>query len=1076
MSKLSDWFSPSLACLAVLAISALAHGQSAAERSLVLVRDGQPACTIVLAKEATRAAQFAAYELQWHLKQITGAEVPIARDDATTGGARILVGESAATAALGLKPGSLGMQEYVIRFLPNALMLVGRDKADRGIVKYDPTPDAETLATWPSMWDDQGTMYAVYDFLERYCNVRWFNPTETGTVCPKTATLTVQGVDVRRAPFLRYRFACYPSSESYDQYTALWPYGSDGLRAWEASAFPRLHQQFPDPNRYLYAKRGWVQLFRFRMREGGEKCTANHSLYGYYRRFWEKDPDNPNVFVGKKPDWFAQGYMGKPPQMCYTNPELIKQVAQDARDYFDGKGINPWNGQPIKDRNDVWGENYFCVEPMDNDQFCRCPRCQALLKQTGDFDPFFSNGRHSDYFFSFVNAVARELAKTHPDKRIVTLAYMTHAAPPTHVKFEPNVIVHYCFACNRLNFDRASYQHEVNLLNQWAALRKGQPLYLWLYDTFPVEIANGGNFHCFPGFFGHTVGEQFKLFQQANVRGIFHCGYGQEVEAYLTYRLMDDPSLNVNVLLDEYFQRLYGSAAVPMKQLYTAIEQTYSTPANYPEAIATGVKEGHHHQTEEVAWGYLGTEKRMAEFARMLQAAKDAAQTDTEKTRVALFEQGIWNYMTSGREQYLKRLKDKYSGIGPAVRVPLATGAPLNGDATKLSRDEAAVLWGWRLRNGENTRRKIEGRLAQDGKYLYVQFEEQTDPRKLNSSADVVSGDHWRLLLAAGQKLPCREIAVNPQGKTVPPAWASGVVITSDTSRPDRWTVSLALPLDSLLPGGVKPGATIYANCARCCPESGDEPVWTPTFGEFNDPTRLREITLGTADAIPTGLPTAAELKALDPQGLIGRWRLNEGKGNVVEDASGNKLRGKLIGEPAWEKDRARSVLRLADRRGQCVDLGNDPAVNLTGPFSLEAWVKYEPTDTWYPAILGKGYEQAGAYSLHVRPGLTLWFEIDAEDGTRHFYNPTDLTLVPGTWNHIAATYDGAVMRVYINGLESGPGLETKTSIRKTTEPLRLGWLGSYGYLNGCVRDVSLYSRPLSRGEVYARYMAGRRG
>ena len=145
-------------------------------------------------------------------------------------------------------------------------------------------------------------------------------------------------------------------------------------------------------------------------------------------------------------------------------------------------------------------------------------------------------------------------------------------------------------------------------------------------------------------------------------------------------------------------------------------------------------------------------------------------------------------------------------------------------------------------------------------------------------------------------------------------------------------------------------------------------------------------------------------------------------------------------------------MLRLADRRGQCVDLGNDQAVNLAGPFSLEAWVKYEPTDVWYPAILGKGYEQSGAYSLHVRPGFTLWFEIDAEDGTRHHYNPTDLTLVPDTWNHVAATYDGAVMRVYINGLETGTGLETKTTIRKTTEPLRIGWLGSYGYLNGCVR------------------------
>ncbi len=40
----------------------------------------------------------------------------------------------------------------------------------------------------------------------------------------------------------------------------------------------------------------------------------------------------PTLFEGRHADWFAQGYEGTPPQMCYTNPGLIQQVAQDARD------------------------------------------------------------------------------------------------------------------------------------------------------------------------------------------------------------------------------------------------------------------------------------------------------------------------------------------------------------------------------------------------------------------------------------------------------------------------------------------------------------------------------------------------------------------------------------------------------------------------------------------------------------------------------------------------------------------------------------------------------------------------
>ncbi|OGV78594.1 MAG: hypothetical protein A3K18_10940 [Lentisphaerae bacterium RIFOXYA12_64_32] len=1067
-----------LCATVALAMCSAAPAQTAPETSLVLVRDGQPVATLVIAKDATRAAQFAAYELQWHFRKITGAEVPIVRDDAAVTGTRVLVGESAATVSQGLTNASFKSQDYLVRFLPDTLVLMGRDKDDRGEVKYNPTPSPAEIGTWPSIWDEQGTMYAAYDFLERACNVRWFNPTETGMDCPSTPTLTVTGTEIRRAPFFRYRYASYHSSENYDAYTALWPRASDGFKQWEATAFPDLHARFQDQGQYTLAKRGWVQLFRFRMRDGGELCPGNHSLYGYYDRFWEQsaDPTKAKLFEGQKPDWFAKGCEGKPPQMCYASRGLIEQVAQDARDFFDGKGTKP---------GAVAAGNYFCVEPMDNSAFCKCPQCQALLTPPPPFDPFFSNGGHSDYFFSFVNEVAKDVRKTHPDKWIVTLAYMTHAARPQHVVLEPNVLVQFCFACNRLNFDRASYEHEIDLLNEWVAKEKQRPLYLWLYYTFPVEIANNGKFHCFPGFFAHAVGEQFKLFQKCGIGGMFHCGYGQEVEAYLTYKLMDDPARDVDALLDEYFTRLYGSAAAPMKQLYLAIEETYSNPLNYPESVASRSIEGHHHQTEEVAWGYLGTEPRMAAFGKLLQAAKDSAKTETAKQRVALFEKSTWDYMVAGRQLYMEHTKAKYGGIGAPLRVPFASGTALNGDATKLVRDETAVLFGWRSHMGERTRRNVEARLLTDDTHLYVQLEEKIAPETLKSSDDVLAGDCWTLTLAAKRQRPYRELAVGPTGKiacrefgadasAAPTPCDIGAVVVSDVAGKDRWTVSLALPLEKLLPGGVASGGTFCLNLARRAPDRGDEPVWIPTFAEFSDPTRLRELTLDTAGSIPFGVPTEADLSALATQDLVGLWRLNDGTGTAANDASPNGLKGTLANGASWVDDKGRPVVRLDDRRGQHVELGNADALNLTGPLTLEIWVKYELSEVSYPAVFGKGYEATGAYSLHLRPGLTPWFELDGEDGVRNIYNPTDMSLAPGVWTHVVATYDGAMMRVFLNGREAGGGKEAKLKVRKTAEPLRIGWLGSYGYFNGCVRDAAIYSRAMSAGEVFARYKAGR--
>ena len=170
-------------------LAALAGGRlfaAAPEATLILSQNGRPAATIVIAKEPTRAAQFAACELRWHLKQITGGDFLIARDDEPVKGLAILVGDGKLARAMGIKPEQLKRQEYLIHSTPQALALVGRDKDDRGIVQYDQTPDQQTLDTWPGLWDEQGTMYAVYDFLECYCNVRSVQPHRVWNRLPAT--------------------------------------------------------------------------------------------------------------------------------------------------------------------------------------------------------------------------------------------------------------------------------------------------------------------------------------------------------------------------------------------------------------------------------------------------------------------------------------------------------------------------------------------------------------------------------------------------------------------------------------------------------------------------------------------------------------------------------------------------------------------------------------------------------------------------------------------------------------------------------------------------------------------------
>ena len=606
---------------------------------IVLVEGGRPNAVIVTAKNPSRAARLAALELQYHIEKITGAVLPIAPDRKAVTGNCILVGESAETRKLGLTGESFSPQEYLIRFMPETVVLMGRDQpetpetlqeagyttydyhlkdsrhqinyrqATGGTSQTDVRPETLTL---PSIFDEQGTCYAAYDFLERFCDVRWYGPTELTIVFPQQKTLTVRGDKVRRSPDM--------------------PYRTDGV----GSSFFGL---WADPSE------DQIQLYHRRLRAGGEKWAGNHSYYGWNDRFMKKNPERPEVFEGHRPELFAKGQTGDDRQLCYTSEALVEQTAQEARDYFDGKGL--------KYEQKALGD-FFCVVPMDHRRWCECDKCQAILTahEKGDWDGF-STGASSYYYFNFVNEVAKKVYKTHPDKFISTLAYAGYCYCPENIKLSPNISVAPCLH-PRNYWNQGLKENDIDFYKEWVN-KKNRPIYLWNYYCFPGHIAQGGNFHCFPGFSAHTLAEEIKMYHADGVRGVFLGGIGEQVDYYLSMKLYDDASIDPDVLLDEYFSRYFGAAAQPMKNFYRLIERTYNDPENYQGAKANQDM----HQTEAIAWGRLGTEERMVELERLVDLAQRSALTDLEKKRVDLWKKGVWDYMAEGRRTYLAKTAQK---------------------------------------------------------------------------------------------------------------------------------------------------------------------------------------------------------------------------------------------------------------------------------------------------------------------------------------------------------------------------------------------------------------------------------
>ena len=558
-------------------------------RTLQLADGGKPLADIVIAPDADESLKFAAAELKEHLDKITGGDFAIVNSPR----------EGKKQLAISLAP-RLAKQEVRISFFDSGVTLESGAHPE----------------------------YAVSDFLWDYCGVRWLDPTDAGTVIPRDSSLSVRRLAYAARPFAKGR---NPTGAYAPE---LWDRGTPGWTNYLHVAYPSAfaNRTFADAVREISRRKA---LFLRRMKTGGEVTHACHSFYDWYDRFWDKGHPKFERF---EPDYFAKGYESdaRPPQLCYSNPAVVRQAVADIRSYFDNVA---------KGGSGKWGKDVCCVEPMDNRTFCKCERCSR------QYHPELKNlkSQQSDCWFRFVNAVAKEIAKSHPGKKISTLAYGSHCSPPSFM-IEPNVVVHFCYCCNRIPYTGRG-RIEVLQLREWRETYPDRPFGLWLYNTFPKERMNRkAGVNCFPGFFARVLAEEYALFDELQIsENIYNCGFVDDYEDFLSLRWMWNPREPLAVLENDYFSS-YGRAAAPLRKFYRIVEERYCNRANYPsDFLATDF-----HQSEDIAWKVLGTPAVMRELKALMEEAERLADTPQAKARVANWRAGIYEYMRQGAAEARK--------------------------------------------------------------------------------------------------------------------------------------------------------------------------------------------------------------------------------------------------------------------------------------------------------------------------------------------------------------------------------------------------------------------------------------
>lgn len=541
------WLGRAVGGIVALSLWAAAYGD------VTLVEDGQPRADIVIAEQPPRAVKLAASELQEYLGKISGAKLAIVTAPGVNVPAHIYVGRSAYTDQLKVNDDGLKHGAFRMASGENWLALLGHDKDFKEPPTYIRTKDGRPFyyeewdaltggkwgnpIGWPgsaynnavkiSDYDERGSLNAVHEFL-RMQGVRWYMAGDLGEIVPQRRSIAFGKMD----KVVRPDFAC----RHCGFYSPTFANGSRDAVLWR---------------------------LRIGLGQAPDLMGIGEVVHGL-TNVHVRDKSHPEQFAllnGKRETLEPFGW-GTP---CFSSEGFIEETVRYCRAYFKVYPEEP-------------GISIMPGDSLSN--ICQCDLCKGKGTPERGFQ-----GMMSDYVWGFVNRVATELYKTNPDRTVRCEAYGLYWLPPAKIdKFSPNVVAG--FFNGRQGFTNPEFRaHVLSTREAWLdKLAPGNFCTSEFYLSSRPNIPTSG----MPVYLPHIIAEDLRSLKGHSFGEYSEVTYGSDSDGkdmhapgfnhlniYVTARCYWDAGLDVDALLNEYYENFYGPAAKEMKAFIEFSEKNW---------------------------------------------------------------------------------------------------------------------------------------------------------------------------------------------------------------------------------------------------------------------------------------------------------------------------------------------------------------------------------------------------------------------------------------------------------------------------------------------------------------------